>query len=151
MIKKIKLKIKPKFFQLRNCAINPLVPPYNFDKLYSKRFPSYSHSPFLMVSISFYKTHTHTQNTKKKKKATLLYTYKNKNLPSYLFFYVLFTDYGNSPYSLLLCIHTLGKNIWFWCIRKPKNQGYNMLIISLYKIIRKILAAQSLIWQVSYT
>ena len=59
---------KSKLFQLRNCAINPLVPPYSFDKLYSKRFPSYSHSPFLMVSISFYKTHTYTKHQKKKKK-----------------------------------------------------------------------------------
>ena len=38
-----------------------------------------------------------------------MYTNKNKNLPSYLFFYVLFTDCGNSPYSLLLCVHTLEK------------------------------------------
>ena len=140
---------KSKLFQQKNCAINPLFPSYNSDKLYSKSFPSYCHSPFLMVSISFYKTHTHTRNTKKKKSHTFVHTQTQK--PSFLPI-LLCSTYWRWQFTLFftpLCTY-LRKNIRFWCIRKSKNRGYNMLIIPLYKIIRKILAARSLIWQISY-
>lgn len=109
---------KIKAFQQKNCAINPLVPSYNFDKLYSKSFPSYCHSPFLMVSISFYKTHTHTWNTTFKKKKSHTFVHIQTQKPSFLPI-LLCSTYWWWQFTLFftpLCMQ-LGKNIRFWCIK----------------------------------